>query len=265
MIDTHCHLDDPLYEADWDDMIAAQKAAGVERILVPGVDATNIDAVRKVCLRSDGYLLPAIGLHPENVREDWQEQLEVIRQHLFSESSDNHIPYIAVGEIGLDYHFDTTFKSEQQQAFLTQLQWATDKNLPVMIHSRDATEDCLRILRQTNLDNARQGKQPIRGVMHCFSGSREVAQQIVQMGLYLGIGGVITFKNCQLKFHLQGIPLERLVLETDAPYMTPVPFRGKRNESRFMRYVVAVLSEVYQVSEKEIESVTSQNAKQLFL
>ena len=101
--------------------------------------------------------------------------------------------------------------------------------------------------------------------MHCFSGSREVAQQIVQMGLYLGIGGVITFKNCQLKFHLQGIPLERLVLETDAPYMTPVPFRGKRNESRFIRYVIATLSEVYQVSESEIESVTTQNAKQLFL
>lgn len=256
MIDTHCHLDDELYAADFDSVLSAQKAAGVERILVPGVDAANIDAVLRVCNRSNGYLLPAIGLHPENVQGDWKEQLDTIHSRLFAEPS----PYIAVGEIGLDYHFDTTFKAEQIQAFRLQLLWAQEKNLPVMIHSREATEDCLSTIRQVNA----QSPSPLRGVMHCFSGSRETAQQIIDMGLYLGIGGVITFKNCRLKDNLQGIPLERLVLETDAPYMTPVPFRGKRNESRFMTYVIDVLSQVYSLPAEEIDRQTTRNAQALF-
>lgn len=256
MIDTHCHLDDELYAADFDSVLSAQKAAGVERILVPGVDAANIDAVLRVCNRSNGYLLPAIGLHPENVQDDWKEQLDTIHSRLFAEPS----PYIAVGEIGLDYHFDTTFKAEQIQAFRLQLLWAQQKNLPVMIHSREATEDCLSTIRQVNA----QSPSPLRGVMHCFSGSRETAQQIIDMGLYLGIGGVITFKNCRLKDNLQGIPLEKLVLETDAPYMTPVPFRGKRNESRFMTYVIDVLSQVYGLPAEEIDRQTTRNAKALF-
>ena len=256
MIDTHCHLDDELYAADFDSVLSAQKAAGVERILVPGVDAANIDAVLRVCNRSNGYLLPAIGLHPENVQDDWKEQLDTIHSRLFADSS----PYIAVGEIGLDYHFDTTFKAEQIQAFRLQLLWAQEKNLPVMIHSREATEDCLSTIRQVNA----QSPSPLRGVMHCFSGSRETAQQIIDMGLYLGIGGVITFKNCRLKDNLQGIPLEKLVLETDAPYMTPVPFRGKRNESRFMTYVIDVLSQVYGLPSEEIDRQTTRNAQALF-
>jgi TatD DNase family protein len=190
------------------------------------------------------------------VQDDWKEQLDTIHSRLFADSS----PYIAVGEIGLDYHFDTTFKAEQIQAFRLQLLWAQQKNLPVMIHSREATEDCLNTIRQVNA----QSPSPLRGVMHCFSGSRETAQQIIDMGLYLGIGGVITFKNCRLKDNLQGIPLERLVLETDAPYMTPVPFRGKRNESRFMTYVMDALSEVYGVSSEDIDRITTANAKTLF-
>jgi len=260
MIDTHCHLDDPAYSEDFEAVLSAQKAGGVERILVPGVDAANIEAVLDVCRRSDGYLLPAIGLHPENIGADWEEQLATIRERLFASDA----PYIAVGEIGLDYHTDISYKQEQTEAFRCQLRWSQEKGLPVMVHSRDATEDCFSVLREVNEEALSAGLPEIRAVMHCFSGSNETARRIVDMGLYLGIGGVITFKNCKLREHLHNIPLERLVLETDAPYMTPVPYRGKRNESRYMSYVTDVLSEVYGVSPKEIDRQTTANAKTLF-
>lgn len=260
MIDTHCHLDDPVYAEDFESVLSAQKEGGVERILVPGVDAANIDAVLDVCRRSNGYLLPAIGLHPENIGEDWETQLEAIRTRLFAPGS----PYIAVGEVGLDYHTDVTCKREQQEAFRRQLRWAGERDLPVMIHSRDATEDCFAVLCEANEEALSASLPAVRAVMHCFSGSHETAEQVVAMGLYLGIGGVITFKNCRLKEHLRGIPLERIVLETDAPYMTPVPYRGKRNESRFMAYVMDALGEVYGVSPDEIDRQTTANAKALF-
>lgn len=249
MIDTHAHIDDPQYAEELDAFIAQQKAGGVEAILVPGVDTENIAAVQDVCKRFPGFLFPAIGLHPENIGADWESQLSIIHSQL---SINN---YIAVGEIGLDYHFDTTFKSEQQAALRQQLTWAVERDLPVMIHSRDATEDCLNILREF---------PGLRGVMHCYSGSNETAKEIIKMGLYLGIGGVITFKNCKLRENLDGIPLERLVLETDAPYMAPVPFRGQRNESRWMTYVAQVLAEVYQTTVVEVDRVTTANAKALF-
>ena len=250
MIDTHAHIDDPQYADELEAFIAQQQAEGVEAILVPGVDATSIEPVLDVCRRFPGYLYPAIGLHPENVREDWKTQLCDLHNSII----DNPSTYIAIGEIGLDYHFDTTFKTEQQTAFRTQLSWAMERDLPVMIHSRDATEDGLRILREF---------PGVRGVMHCYSGSNETAKEIIKMGLYLGIGGVITFKNSKLRDNLAGIPLERLVLETDAPYMAPVPYRGQRNESRWMKYVAEVLADVYKTSFERINEVTTANAKQL--
>ena len=249
MIDTHAHIDDPQYQDNLDEFIAQQKAEGVSAILVPGVDAASIEPVLNICDRFPGYLFPAIGLHPENVREDWQTQLATLQQQLSAHK------YFAIGEIGLDYHFDTTFKTEQQVALRTQLQWAQERDLPVLIHSRDATEDCLNILKEY---------PKLRGVMHCFSGSNETARQIVNMGFHLGIGGVITFKNCKLRDNLAGIPLERILLETDAPYMAPVPFRGQRNESRWMKYVANVLAEVYHTSIEQIDQITTANARKLF-
>lgn len=251
MIDTHAHIDDPQYTEELDAFIAQQKAEGVEAILVPGVDATSIEPVLEVCGRFPGYLYPAIGLHPENVREDWAAQLLAIEEALKIHKG----KYIAIGEIGLDYHFDTTFKAEQQVALHTQLEWAIARDLPVMIHSRDATEDCLNIFKEY---------PGLRGVMHCYSGSNETAKQIIKMGFYLGIGGVITFKNCKLRDNLTDIPLERLVLETDAPYMAPVPFRGQRNESRWMSYVAQTLADVYHTTPEHIDAVTTANARQLF-
>lgn len=273
MIDTHCHMDDPQYAEELDAFLAEQRQDGVEAILVPGVDKTSVKDVLEVCDKYPQYLFPALGLHPENVKEDWQEQLAVIKaavdkslttivetleQHevrLEPLSTSNH-RLVAIGEIGLDYHWDTIFKEQQQEALREQMRWAEQYDLPVMIHSRDAAEDTLKILREF---------PNVKGVMHCFSGSHEVAEQVVKMGYYLGIGGVITFKNCKLAEHLVGIPLERLVLETDAPYMAPVPYRGKRNESRWMWYVAERLAQVYNCSPEYINEVTTANAKELFV
>ena len=258
MIDTHCHIDDPQYAEGLDAFLVEQRQDGVECILVPGVDKTSVKDVLEVCDRYPDYLFPALGLHPENVKEDWREQLATIkaavdaRMHQLPTVNSN---LIAIGEIGLDYHWDITFKELQQKALREQMSWAEQYHLPVMIHSRDATEDTLNILREF---------PSVKGVMHCFSGSHEVAEQVVKMGYYLGIGGVLTFKNCKLAEHLVGIPLEALVLETDAPYMTPVPYRGKRNESRWMVYVAERLAKVYNCSVEHVIEQTTANAKALF-
>ena len=248
MIDTHAHIDDPQYAEHFDEFIAAQQQAGVTAILVPGVERDSLTTVPAVCARYPGYLFPAIGLHPENVGLDYRQVLAEMENALPAQ------PWIAVGEIGLDYHFDLTYKAEQQDAFRTQLQWAVDRNLPVMIHSRDATEDCLHILREF----------PVRGVMHCYSGSYETARQILDLGLYLGIGGVLTFKNCHLRDTLARIPLASLLLETDAPYMAPVPLRGQRNESRYMIHVINMLADIYCTTPDGIDAITTANARQLF-
>jgi TatD DNase family protein len=256
-----------------DVFLEEQHRDGVEAILVPGVDKTSVKDVLEVCNRYPDYLFPALGLHPENVKEDWQEQLATIKaavdksfastigtleqpQVRLESLSSSNLRLVAIGEIGLDYHWDTTFKEQQHEALREQMRWAEQYNLPVMIHSRDATEDTLNILREF---------PSVKGVMHCFSGSHEVAKQVIDMGYYLGIGGVLTFKNCKLAEHLVGIPLERLVLETDAPYMAPVPHRGKRNESRWMRYVAERLAEVYNCSVEHIIDTTTTNAKALFV
>ncbi len=259
LIDTHCHIDDEQYAAEFDAFIQSQKEAGVEAILVPGVNLESLERVPAVCGRYPDYLFPAIGVHPEEIREDWSEVLDKIEDVLFERDAIYGVStrWIAIGEIGLDYHFDVTYKEEQKLAFRRQLDWALRLDLPAMIHSRDATEDMLTILREYT-------PKGLRGVMHCFSGSHEVAEQIVKMGLYLGIGGVITFKNAKLAEHLQGIPLERIVLETDAPWMAPTPYRGKRNEPAWMIYVAAKLAEAYNVSVDEIIALTTANAKKLF-
>ena len=264
MIDTHCHIDDPQYAEDLNAFLAAQREGGVEAILVPGVEAATTQDVLDVCANYPEYLYPALGLHPENVKEDWREQLATIKAAVDKSFASTpytlhptlrHSRLIAIGEIGLDYHWDVTFKEQQHEALREQMRWAEQYHLPVMIHSRDATEDTLKILREF---------PAVKGVMHCFSGSHEVAEQVVKMGYYLGIGGVLTFKNCKLAEHLVGIPLEALVLETDAPYMAPVPYRGKRNESRWMRYVAERLAQVYDCSVEHVIEQTTANAKALF-
>lgn len=262
MIDTHCHIDDQQFLPELDSLVKRQKDAGVEAILVPGVNMDSLSSVPIVCGRFPNYLFPALGLHPEDVGPDYQSVLDEIftiishYEELYPESS----PLVAIGEIGMDYHFSTMYKEQQKDAFCQQLQWAIDMNLPVMVHARDAVEDTLSIIK----DYWSRSNGTLRGVMHCYSGSREIAEEYLRMGWKLGIGGVLTFKNCKLSEVLRSVPLESLVLETDAPYMAPVPFRGKVNESRYMDFVAAKLAEVYGLDKNKVISVTNESAKRLF-
>lgn len=250
MIDTHCHIDEEAFNADREEVIARQQESGVEAMIVPGVNVASIETVLQVCRAHPGYCFPALGLHPEDVKADWQEQLAIVENAIRA----HHNELVAIGEIGLDYYWDKTFKEEQQEVLRRQLLLARELNLPVILHNREATEDIIRIVREVGG----------RGVFHCFNGSRETAQQILDMGFYIGIGGVLTFKNSKLAEKLENVPLERILLETDAPYMAPVPHRGERNESRFMIHVAERLAQVYNCTIEDIISATTVNAKQLF-
>lgn len=250
MIDTHIHLDEEAYAPDREEVIARQRESGVEAMIVPGVNAASIEGIFAVAHNHPGYCYPALGFHPQDVKADWQEQWTIIEQAIHAHKEE----VVAIGEIGFDYYWDTTFKDEQREVFQRQLDLAEELNLPVMIHSREATEDTLNVLKTAH----------VRGVIHCFNGSKEVAQQYLQMGFYLGIGGVLTFKNCKLSETLEVVPLDRIVLETDGPYLAPTPHRGERNESRLMIHVAERLAQVYNCSVEQIIETTSRNARQLF-
>lgn len=274
MIDTHCHIDDPQYSDDLDAFLRRQREGGVSAILVPGVTADSCRTVFDVCRRYPGYLFPALGLHPEEVREDWKKQLRLIHNYVvvskeLSPLSDDPC-LVAIGEVGLDYHFSTEFKEEQKLAFREQLGWAMAFDLPVMVHSRDATEDTLAVIKECCAECKALYHRPLRGVMHCFSGSRETALEYVHLGWKLGIGGVLTFRNSRLGEQLcptdgrLGVPLDALVLETDAPYMAPVPHRGEINESRWMIFVAERLAALYSLTVEEVIKWTTANARALF-
>ena len=250
LIDTHCHIDEAAFDADREEVITRQQESGVELMIVPGVNVASIETVMQVCRSHPGYCYPALGLHPEDVKDDWQEQLTIVEQAIRNHRNE----LVAIGEIGLDYYWDKTYKEEQQEVLRRQLIMARELDLPVILHNREATEDILRIVKE----------EGGRGVFHCFNGSRETAQQILDMGFYLGIGGVLTFKNSKLAEKLDVVPLERILLETDAPYMAPVPHRGERNESRFMIHVAERLAQVYNCSVEHIIEVTNANARQIF-
>lgn len=261
MIDTHCHIDEEAFEPDREEVIARQQQSGVQAMIVPGVNVASINSVMEVCHAHPGYCYPALGLHPEDVKADWREQLATVEAAIRAHRDE----LVAIGEIGLDYYWDKTFKEEQKEVLRRQLLLARELNLPVILHNREATEDILTIVKEVGG----------RGVFHCYSGSKETAEIILKMGFYLGIGGVLTFKNSKLSETLRELNqseiknqqseiLNRLLLETDAPYMAPVPHRGERNESRFMALVAERLAQVLNVSVDEIIEATSANARQLF-
>lgn len=261
MIDTHCHIDEETFEPDREEVIARQQQSGVQAMIVPGVNVASINSVMEVCHAHPGYCYPALGLHPEDVKADWREQLATVEAAIRAHRDE----LVAIGEIGLDYYWDKTFKEEQKEVLRRQLLLARELNLPVILHNREATEDILTIVKEVGG----------RGVFHCYSGSKETAEIILKMGFYLGIGGVLTFKNSKLSETLRELNqseikiqqseiLNRLLLETDAPYMAPTPHRGERNESRFMALVAERLAQVLNVSVDEIIEATSANARQLF-
>ena len=278
MIDTHCHIDEEAFESDREEVIARQQQSGVQAMIVPGVNVASINSVMELCHAHPGYCYPALGLHPEDVKDDWREQLATVEAAIRAHRDE----LVAIGEIGLDYYWDKTFKEEQKEVLRRQLLLARELNLPVILHNREATEDILSIVNTIANDQSpiTNDQSPItnnqlRGVFHCYSGSKETAEIIFKMGFYLGIGGVLTFKNSKLSETLKELnqssitnhqlPItNRLLLETDAPYMAPTPHRGERNESRFMALVAERLAQVLNVSVDEIIEATSANARQLF-
>ena len=278
MIDTHCHIDEEAFESDREEVIARQQQSGVQAMIVPSVNVASINSVMELCHAHPGYCYPALGLHPEDVKDDWREQLATVEAAIRAHRDE----LVAIGEIGLDYYWDKTFKEEQKEVLRRQLLLARELNLPVILHNREATEDILSIVNTMTNDQSpiANDQSPItnnqlRGVFHCYSGSKETAEIILKMGFYLGIGGVLTFKNSKLSETLKELnqssitnhqlPItNRLLLETDAPYMAPTPHRGERNESRFMALVAERLAQVLNVSVDEIIEATSANARQLF-
>ena len=278
MIDSHCHIDEEAYAEDREEVLQRQKDGGIEAIVIPGVDRYSIDGIFDICRRWRGFCHPVLGLHPQNVADDWQEQLRVLHEAVLAHTADGldvSERIVAIGEIGLDYHYTREFDEAQHEVFHTQLRWAQELDLPVIIHSRDATADTLQIVKShincQSTDNCQSivncqlsNCQSLRGVVHCYSGSLEVAQEWLKMGMYLGIGGVLTFKNSKLADTLAHVPLERLLLETDGPYLAPTPHRGERNEPVLMRFVAAKLAEVYHCTAEEVIRVTSDNSRKLF-
>lgn len=276
MIDTHCHIDEEAFLPDQEEVIQRQRESGVEAMIVPGVNAASIPTVLDVCRRHPGYCYPALGLHPEDVKADWQTQLDVVGKAIRAHRDE----LVAIGEIGLDYYWDKTYKAEQQEVLRRQLTLARELDLPVILHNRESTEDIINCVKSVSLQPS--AFSPLRGVFHCFSGSKETAEQVLRMGFYLGIGGVLTFKNSKLPEQLTAIEkqlqdteiskcrdlgetlLNRIVLETDAPYMAPVPHRGERNESRWMIHVAERLAETFGVTKETIIEATNRNARRLF-
>lgn len=253
LIDTHAHLYAEEFDEDRSAMIQKASDASVKYILLPNID---IESIPKMEVVAANYLhcFQMMGLHPAYVKEDWEQQLEVMEKKLF----ENPKLYCAVGEIGMDLYWDKTFIEAQKIAFRKQVRWAKELGLPIAIHARDAFPEILAILDEEN-------DESLKGVFHCFTGHEQIARHILNYeGFKLGIGGVVTYKNSHLAELLKKIELEHLVLETDAPYLTPVPFRGKRNESEYVKYVAEKLSDIYQVSVHTIAEVTTKNAMELF-
>lgn len=253
IIDTHTHLDGEEFKEDLNEVITRAKAAGVSKVFIPAIDLNSIESIDKVCNIAPDFAFPMIGLHPEEVKADYVSVLETMKKQLLSTDK-----YIAVGEIGLDFYWSREFENEQLLAFEEQVKWSIETRLPLMIHCRKAQNEMVKIMRKYEKDLP-------GGVFHCFTGNEKEAAELLSFDNFvLGIGGVLTFKKSNLPETLKTLPLDRIVLETDAPYMAPVPLRGKRNESSFLVHIVSKLAEVYGVSEEEIAAKTNATVKHIF-
>ena len=258
-IDTHCHLDGEEFAADRDAVVQRAREAGCTAVFLPAIDVASCHTVLDVCRQYPDYCRPMLGLHPEEVKADWKEVLGHIKYSLTSHLSPLTSPVIAIGEIGLDYYWSREFEHEQLEAFEEQVRWAVELQLPLMIHCRKAQNEMVAIIKRYAHDLP-------GGVFHCFTGNVQEAQQLLEFDRFvLGIGGVLTFKKSHLPETLADVvPLNRIVLETDAPYMAPVPLRGQRNEPAFIRHVITRLAEAYGVTEEEICRQTNANVARVF-
>lgn len=258
MIDTHAHLDGEEFAGDLDAVVQRAADAGVWKMLVPNVNGGTLDCLVETCSRYRERLYPMIGLHPEDVNPATTDVAAVLADFERRLGEKDH-PFVAIGEVGLDFYWDDTYRKEQLDAFERQVEWAARFGLPLMVHTRKAHREMVEAME-------RHAGQGLRGVFHCFTGGADEARDLLRFeGFMLGIGGVVTFKKSGLPDVLrQSVPLSRIVLETDAPYMAPVPHRGARNESAFVVEVAKRLAEVYGCSSEHIDAVTTDNARQVF-
>jgi len=249
--DTHTHLYSEQFDEDRKEMMQRAIANGVSRFFIPAIDSTYLPAMLDLEKSFPNNIFLMMGLHPTHVKENVEQELVFVKEWLDKRT------FYAVGEIGIDLYWDKTFLKQQQLAFKTQIQWAKEKNLPIIIHCRDAFDEIFEVLEEVKDDK-------LYGIFHCFSGNLEQAQKAISYNMKLGIGGVVTFKNGKIDRFLEQIPIEHIVLETDAPYLAPTPFRGKRNESSYITKVLDKLVTIYNLTSQEIAAITTQNSKDVF-
>ncbi len=251
LTDTHTHLYLNAFDEDRKEVIQSGIDKGIRFMLLPNIDRTSINGMLQLCQEFPDNCFPMMGLHPTSVKENYKEELALVEKELQTGK------YIAVGEIGMDLYWDKTFQKEQKEAFQQQIRLALKHELPIAIHQRDSYEEIMEALEEIDTDG-------LTGVFHCFTGTKEQAEKIIGMGFYLGIGGVLTFKNSKLDEVIKEIDLKHLLLETDSPFLAPAPYRGKRNESAFVKLVARKLAEVKEMEINEVAEQTSLNARKLF-
>jgi len=251
LTDTHSHIYLEEFDKDRDEVVYNSLNLGVKYIFLPNIDSSSIDDMLSLSKKYADRVFPMIGLHPGSVEDDYKNELDEVLSHLEKEK------FYAIGEIGLDYYWDTTYKEEQKEVFEKQLHIAMQHNLPAIIHVRNAFDDVIEILAKPKYDN-------LKGILHCFTGNLEQAKFFIDRGLKLGIGGIVTFKNAGLDKLVEQISLNDIVLETDSPYLAPMPKRGKRNESTYLRYIAKKVAELKQVSIEELAEITTKNAEEVF-
>ena len=253
-IDTHCHLYDEAFDADRDEVLQRALDASVTTLLLPAIDNQSHDKQELLASQHPHCFRQMMGLHPTSVKEDFEQELAIVHDRLFRNSEFN---YVAVGEIGMDLYWDRTFEVQQREVLRRQLRWAEELDLPVCLHIRKAHNEVFNLLRELN-------RPTWRGVMHCFGGSVQEAQRALEMGFHLGIGGVVTFKNATMAEVVKVVPLDRLLLETDAPYLSPVPHRGQRNEPSYIPLIAQHIADFRGVSLAEVAAITTASARTLF-
>ncbi len=250
-IDTHSHIYLPEFDKDRTEMLQKAEKEGVSSIFMPAIDSATHEQMLQIELDFSGRCFSMMGLHPCSVKENFEEELRIAAAYLEKRK------FIAVGEIGLDFYWDRAFSAQQYKAFHQQTEWALQYNIPIVIHSRNATDECIEVV-------AEHQKGKLKGVFHCFSGDAIQAQKVIDLGFYLGIGGVVTFKNSGLDKVMETVDMKNILLETDAPYLAPIPFRGKRNEPAYLKYVVEKLAAIKNISVEEVAAITTANAEKLF-
>ena len=251
IIDTHCHLYLDEFKNDIADVIKRAEAEGINKFYLPAIDSSEIENIFLLEEKFPGKCFAMMGLHPCSVKENYMQELAIVKDWL------NKKRFTAVGEIGLDFFWDKTFIAQQYEAFRTQIELSLQYDLPIVIHSRNAMQETIEIVKEFT-------SKGVRGIFHCFGGTVENAREIIDTGFYLGIGGVLTYKKSGLAEVLDEIDLKYIVLETDSPYLTPVPFRGKRNESSYLKYIIEKLALIKNVSVDEVAEITTANAEKIF-